>query len=83
MDVKTIFCNIQLFDLYQRIMAINENGTSQTVAVSTVDALPEYLGMTAQKFNCNNIKLSGDTATASLVKMNLESLFSHLEIEVI
>lgn len=60
-----ILCNIFMFDLHQRIVLVDEEGSMKEIGVTNLDNLSEMIADLCTKYQINKVRLIGNKKYAN------------------
>jgi hypothetical protein len=70
--VNRIYCDINLFDLYQKVYIINPSlGLKECVTVSPMEELPEVINAVSNEKNIKKILLTGNAILCDSIAQDI------------
>lgn len=68
-----ILCNLFLFDLYQRVIVVDEKGQKNEIATVNINNLGETIVDICNKYNVNKVRLIGSESYINNVVEDINS----------
>ena len=68
-----ILCNLFLFDLYQRVIVVDEKGQKNEIATVNINNLGETIVDVCNKYNVNKVRLIGSESYINNVVEDINS----------